>query len=158
MQGLLGGQTQVPAHMQKVRHLPNQARVTDVVPDLFSLLHPRKGGEVREMPLMPIKQVNQIKDRPGVQAMYDEAGADYSSSPCANFCLGQVDSICIKCYFNGSACNHHVHKLYFIEPRYIHSNGYSEMCRYSGRWYEVKCRYCEGKKSYYRRKRRSYNR
>ena len=156
MQGVLGGPTQVPQNMREVRHIPDQTGVADMVQDMFPLLHQRERTKVRTVSFMQLDEADQIKDSPGLQAMHDETGPNYPSTPqCGQFILGRTDATCINCGFAREDCDHHVHKLYFIEPRYIQSNGYNKMCRHSGRWYEVKCRDCE---HFTCRKRKLYNR
>ena len=117
--------------------------------DLHGLLHDQAQKTFRELQELQQHVPQQKEDSSCMQGVHGEIRSDHLPAN-STFNLGSIDSISTLTY-------DHIHKLYYIEPRFTCTNGYSTYCEYSARWYEADCTMCSIKTGNYRKRKRDWN-
>jgi hypothetical protein len=128
--------------------------------DLHGVLHDQAQEKLRDLPELPEYLTEQTQDCPSMQRLYDEKWSDHLPEG-TEFCPYRdlkpysIDVICAGCDINPCGC--HDHSIYYIKPAFLYYKGYSELSKYSGRWFKVDCTWCGIRHGSYRKRKRTWN-
>ena len=129
--------------------------------DLHGVLHDQAQETLRELSELPQHFTQQEEDCSRMQGLHDEVWPNHISEGGSEFCpdrdLGpySIDTICAGCDIDPCGC--HDHSIYYIKPAFIHHEGYSELSKYSGKWFKVECTWCAIRHGNYRKRKRDWN-